>query len=380
MKSKNVNTPIRVLQVMDKCAIRNSPIHGVSRLLLTWWPGFEGTNIELFLSVSMAKNNTCEPFTKKGIYVNDLGRGKLDPRIIVDLIKLIKKHDIHILHCHGYGATTFGRIAGLLTRTPVIVHEHMIDEKIPLYQQIVDWMLSPFTAKGIAISKAVQKFMVNKRHISQNKMDIVHNTIPDKYFNHPTKEQKEKVASKYNLRHSSPLIGIVGRLDPVKGHIDFLKAAQRVIEKWPDANFVIVGDGEIRTELEAKSESLNIDKNVKFLGHCNEIHEIVSLLDILVISSHQEGFSLAAIEAMALGKPIVATSVGGLPEVIDNNSTGILVKPHKPQEIANAIKSILTDSTLAKRLGEKGKEKCRNQYSLSSCIEKLSCIYSSIIR
>ena len=164
------DTPINVLQVMDKCAIRGSPIHGVSRLLLTWWPGFSNTNINLQLAVLRGGYNTCDAFTSIGIDVIDLGRSKLDPRTVFDLVKIVKEQQIDILHCHGYGATTFGRIAAKLANTPVIVQEHMIDKAIPFYQEVVDIILSPLTSQGIAVSKAVQTFMIKKRHIKQKKM------------------------------------------------------------------------------------------------------------------------------------------------------------------------------------------------------------------
>jgi len=153
------NNKIRVLQVMDKCAIRGSPIHGVSRLLLTWWPEFQHGDTELSLCVLRGEGG-CTVFSKAGIAVEDLNRGKLDPRTVIDLVKIIKRDQIDILHCHGYGATNFGRVAGLLTNTPVIVHEHMVDSQIPVYQKFADLMLSPFTSKGIAIS-ATAKYLLS---------------------------------------------------------------------------------------------------------------------------------------------------------------------------------------------------------------------------
>ncbi len=374
------NKRIKVLQVLDKCAIRNSPIHGVSRLLLTWWPGFEDTDIELSLAVFRGGNNTCSSFTKKGIIAEDLNRGKMDPRTIIDLVKIIKRDGIDILHCHGYGAPTFGRIAGFLTNTPVIVHEHMIDDNIPGYQRLADWFLSPFTAKGIAISDAVKTFMVNKRAIPKRKMEIIYNSIPNKYFQNTSPETKFSTASKYKISTKQPVIGIVGRLDPVKGHTDFLNAAKIILSEKPDVQFLIIGDGEIRAQLEEEAKSLLIENNIKFLGHIQDVHEIVSLIDILAICSHQEGFSLAAIEAMALGKPVVATEVGGLPEVVDNDITGILVGSHNPAKLAEALLKLLNDKQLVIRLGENGKNKCKEFFSLSGTVNSLTKIYRSVYK
>ncbi|MFQ5488805.1 MAG: glycosyltransferase, partial [Gammaproteobacteria bacterium] len=112
---------IRVLQVMDKCAIRGSPIHGVSRLLLTWWPAFEAAGFCFSLCVLRGGGGTCKAFSEIGVDVHDLSRHKVDPRTVLDIIRLVRQLDIDVLHCHGYGATTFGRLAGKLCGVPVIV-------------------------------------------------------------------------------------------------------------------------------------------------------------------------------------------------------------------------------------------------------------------
>jgi glycosyltransferase involved in cell wall biosynthesis len=370
---------IRVLQVMDKCAIRGSPIHGVSRLLLTWWPAFQDTQVELSLCVLRGGGGTCDAFKNIGVVVQDLSRSKIDPRTIFELMAIIKRDNIHILHCHGYGATTFGRIAGFLSRTPVIVHEHMIDTDILWYQKAVDWLLSPLTAKGIAISNAVSEFMISKRAIPSESMEILYNCIPESYFRTFSDDEKTSTARKYNLDLNVPLIGGVGRLDPVKGHEDFLYAAQLVIYSYPNVKIVFVGEGEIRKKLEYLVERLEIDSHVIFLGHCNEVVDIIALFDVLVVSSHLEGFSLAAIEGMAQGKPIVATAVGGLPEVIDDGVTGLLVSPRKPEHLANAICKILDDVKLAETLASNGLEKCKKCYSAKVAAEKLVCLYQNIL-
>lgn len=369
---------IRVLQVLDKCAIRGSPIHGVSRLLLTWWPAFRDTQIELSLCVLRGGYGTCDAFKNIGVVVQDISRSKIDPRTILDLLTIIKRDDIHILHCHGYGATTFGRIAGFLSKTPVIVHEHMIDDNIPLFQKSVDWLLSPLTAKGIAISEAVSEFMIRQRAIPSNKMEILYNCISESYFRTYSDDEKSSTAGKYNLDINVPLVGIVGRLDPVKGHGDFLYAAQIVLNSYPNAKFVIVGDGEIRKQLECLVEKLEIASQVVFLGHSDEVLDVITLLDVLVISSHSEGFSLAAIEGMAQNKPVVATAVGGLPDVIDDGITGLLVSPRNPAQLANAICKILGDLKLAETLASNGRDKCRKHFSVNVTAEKLNRLYHAI--
>jgi len=167
---------IRVLQILDKCAIRGSPIHGVTRLLLGWMPEFQKANVDISLCV-LRNDEGCNGFSHLGIPSEILNRAKLDPRTILDLIKIIKREKIQILHCHGYGAATFGRIAGFITGKPVIIHEHMIDATIPLHQKIADKLLSPLTSKGVAVSNAVKTFMTDARSIPERKMQIIYNSM-----------------------------------------------------------------------------------------------------------------------------------------------------------------------------------------------------------
>jgi len=169
---------INVLQVMDKFAIRGSPTHGAARLLINWWPAFENTIVNMSLCVLRASEGGGDSFHEQGIDFIDLARGRFDIRTVFDLISLVRKRNIHILHCHGYGATTFGRLAGLLAGRPVIVHEHMIDNSIPFYLRLTDRLLAPITAVGIAVSMAVYHFMNEGRSLPVKKMRLVYNAIP----------------------------------------------------------------------------------------------------------------------------------------------------------------------------------------------------------
>ena len=379
MSYKNAeDNRIRVLQVLDKCAMRGAPIHGVSRLLLTWWPAFNETGVDLTLCVLRGETG-CDDFSKTGVFVEALNRSKMDPRTIFDLMKIVKRDEIQILHCHGYGASTFGRIAGLLSRTPVIVHEHMVEESIPFYQKFVDKLLSPFTAKGIAISNAVKTFMTGPRSISEKHIQVIYNCVPNECFNHYSNKQKDAITKKYGIPKEKNIVGIVGRLDPVKGHADFLMAVTDVIKVIPETCFVIAGEGEIREQLEQQASELGISGDVLFLGHCDNVLEIISLFDLLVICSHSEGFSLAMAEAMAQGKAVVATAVGGIPEIIENGKNGLLVPAKAPSELAKAITTILKDDELRERLGSVGFQECRKRFMVSGTVKSLRALYVDLL-
>lgn len=379
MTEKNTeDNHIRVLQVLDKCAMRGAPIHGVSRLLLSWWPAFNETDVDLTLCVLRGETG-CDAFTRSGVYVEDLNRGKMDPLTIFDLIKIIRRDRIQILHCHGYGATTFGRLAGLLTGRPVIVHEHMVDKRIPSYQKLVDKLLSRFTAKGVAVSKAVKVFMTGPRSIPEQRMQVIYNCVPAEYCEPLSAEQKQVVAKQYGIPEEKMIVGIVGRLDPVKGHADFLLAVKQVLKAVPETCFVIVGEGELRTELEKYAQQLGIQNDVLFLGHCENIKEIVSLFDLLASSSLSEGLPLNILEAMAQGKPVVATSVGGIPEVIEEGKNGFLVPVNSPDKLADKIIKLLCDDKLRHQLGVNALKHCQQSFLAPVSVSKLVKLYNELL-
>jgi len=364
---------------MDKCAIRGSPIHGVSRLLLTWWPGFENTDYRFYLAVLRGGHGTCDVFTAIGVDVHDLGRSKVDPRTITSITKLIKKLDIDILHLHGYGATTFGRIAGKLAGCKVIVHEHMVDEGIPFYQRMVDKLLSPLTDKGLAISNAVKAFMIDKRGISASKMQVLYNTIPEKYFVEVTSEEKERTRKKYALSASKRYVGIVGRLDLIKGQNYFLDAVLALRDRFDDVEYLLIGDGELRPQLEGFVKENQLGDCVRFLGHCEDVLPLISLLDIFVSASISEGFGMAHAEAMAQRKPIVATAVGGVPELITENVSGLLVPPHDPTSMAGAIATLLDDGKKAQMLANNAYQSCKQDFTTPRTVKELSDVYRQLL-
>ena len=377
--SKEPRDQICVLQVVDKCAMRGATIHGMARLLLTWWPAFQGTEFSFSLCVLRGREGGLNEFRVIGVDVIDLNRHRIDPRTILDLAKIIRRDDIQIIHCHGYGSSTFGRVAAKICRIPVIVHEHMIDEKIPIYQKVVDFLISPLTTKGIAVSNAVANFMTGQRFIRGTKIEVVYNAIAPGSSQTITANQKKVIANEIGIPINRPIIGMVGRLDPVKGHTFFLDAAFRVLKREPHAHFIILGDGELHDQLLTKSQQLGIDHHISFLGHRSDVEEIVSLFDVYVSCSITEGLGIANIEAMALSKAIVATNVGGIPELIEDGVTGILVPPRDPSSIAKAIVQILADADLRDKLGENAFAQCQERFLIPGITMQLRRIYCELI-
>ena len=272
-----------------------------------------------------------------------------------------------------------GRIAGFLTKTPVLVHEHMIDANLPLYLRVIDRLLAPCTRRGIAISKAVKQAMIDYRSINGDIIDTVYNSVPEEWCTKTSNNIKDSVYAKYHIPEDVDLIGIVGRLDPIKGHEDFLVAASLILKKHPHVHFLIVGEGELKETLQSQVKSLGIAQQVMFLGHSNEVLNIISICNILVCASHCEGLSLAIEEAMAQGKPVVATAVGGVPELITNRETGMLVPAKNPGKLAEVIVQLLENKKLQKELGQNALQRIKENFLVQHSIDELSRIYQEVL-
>ncbi len=210
---------------------------------------------------------------------------------------------------------------------------------------IIDRLFVPLTTKVIVVSDAVgTRFNWSKRKL--DKVITVYNGVDLEEFNVGAKGNK--IREEFALDPGIPLVGIVGRLDAWKGHEYFLEAAAQVMEEIPEAKFLIVGEDidqnkKQETKLRNLAEKLRLTNNIIFTGQRNDIPEIMSSLDILVLSSLKEHFGRVIIEAMGCGKPVIATNAGGVPEIVKDGYTGILVPPRDSDALARAIIDLSKD-------------------------------------
>lgn len=290
---------------------------------------------------------------------------------VIKLFKIINKKKIDLIHSNGSRATIYGGIAAKISGIPLIWHVRIAD-----CDKILDRILARFSTKIIAISNAVNKRFDWLK--DNSKKTIVYNGIDIKKFNPSV--NGEKIRKEFHITKKKQLVGIVGRLDWYKGHKFFLNAAKAVSEELPQVNFIIVGEGEKRITLEKQVKQLNIEDKVTFTGKREEIPEIIASLDLFVLSSVSEGFGRVVAEAMACGKPVVASNIGGLPEVVVDQVTGILVPMRNPVAIAKAIIEILNNKSKAEQMGRAGRKRVEKLFSLTENVSKTELLYEKILK
>jgi len=187
-----------------------------------------------------------------------------------------------------------------------------------------------------------------------------------------------RLRAELGIQKNNLLVGIIGRMVPIKGHRYFLQAAREVLRVRSNVSFVVVGDGALRKSLESECRQLGISESVFFLGWRRDVAKIYADLDVVVMSSLNEGTPVSLIEAMAAGKAVVGTAVGGVPDVLEDGVTGLLVPPEDPGALAGAILKLLANDGLRRLLGERAKAAVYPKYDVSRLVADMKDLYFKV--
>jgi glycosyltransferase involved in cell wall biosynthesis len=244
---------------------------------------------------------------------------------------------------------------------------------------MIEKFLSLFTDRVITVSGRGMEDLLRYRIAKKEKViQIPLGLELEKFLD--CEKYRGEFRREFGFQAGTILIGIVARLVPIKGHIYFLEAAKKVLEKEPGARFLIIGDGELRKELEDYALKLGIADRVFWTGFRSDLPRIYADLDIAVLSSLNEGLPVAVIEAMASAKPVVAADVGGVGELVLNGETGIIVPPRDSDALAGGIVDILSNSDKIKEMGRKARERAYPKYSIKRLIGDIENLYDQLIK
>lgn len=278
-----------------------------------------------------------------------------------------------ILHIHSAKAGLVGRLAVLLPPRPRVVltvHSFVFDERMGARKRalvaLAERWLAGVTDVTIAVSAALKDELVAQMRLQPARIRVIYHGVP--FLDAP-----ETVAD------TAPCIGTVARLAPQKGLDILLRAAALVVARAPDTRVSIIGDGPLRPELEALAAELGIADRVEFLGFREDAVARMRAISVFVLSSTRETFGLTLVEALSQRVPVVATRVGGIPEVVEDGVTGLLVAPNDPAALADGICRLLTDRAMAHRLADAGNAAVRARFSSARMIAELEALYQELI-
>ncbi|MEK7847097.1 MAG: glycosyltransferase [Nitrospinota bacterium] len=291
---------------------------------------------------------------------------------IMKVARWLKSKDINIIHTHGYPAGVLGRTAAVIAGIKHIfhhVHTTYLDMRVRNY--LMEKILGIFTDKVICCSDAVKRHTENTIGISKNKLTILYNGIPEPDLKDAS--ILTGIRQSLHILEDFKIIGCVASLVPHKGHKYLLEAFRKIDNVY----LLLAGDGILRNELERFTDELGIKNRVIFVGYNMDITPYFQIMDIFVLpSSEREGLSISVIEAMAAGKPVIATDVGGNREAVVDGVTGILVEPKDKDALAKAINKLLESPQLMQEMGKNGRERYLKNFTLNQMMKELEKVYS----
>lgn len=296
------------------------------------------------------------------------------------LTRILRRQKPQIVHTHTAKAGTLGRIAAWLARVPVRVHTH---HGHTLYGYFPSWKTRLFTSVEKLLGRITTHLVTVSPQV-RNDLIAAGITSPDHITVIPlgldldplaVLDERKGFRKQLGLSPTTPLIGIVARLVPVKGHVHLLQAVRRLFEKGSQFAVAIVGDGELGAELRREVRKSGLEERVIFAGFVEEMADVYADLDVLVLSSLNEGLPVAAIEALASGIPIVSTRVGGVPDLLDGVDSAIMVPPADPPALAHALETVLEGLPAYKEMAQKHRPRTREQFSLERLAENVDGLY-----
>ena len=373
---------LRVLLANDKLGVENTRLHGAGRLVIDWTRALLEGGVDVTPVILRAAGPLGDQVRAAGLPFVFLNRPRYHPGTLHDLVALIRRHRIQLVHLQGFGSSLFGRMAAQLTGIPAIVHVHADHRSetggYPAFVRRLDRLLATRTAHVLAVSESVAEFAIEEQGFRPEQITVCRNSIDRQRFRPATAVERAVARTTFGLPANAPVVACVARLNEVKG-VDILVAAWTyVAAALPDAVLLLVGDGPQRGALQQQVAGTSWERNVRFAGYRSDVETALWAADLVVVPSRGEGLSLAALEAMGVGLPVVASRVGGIPEVVQDGTTGILVPPEAPEELARAVVSLLTDAERRARFAMAA-SRASVDYDLTAFAEQLAGIYASVL-
>ncbi len=300
---------------------------------------------------------------------------KYDIRVLWRLTRLMRERRMDAVVTVGTGGDKmfWGRLAAWLAGVPVICSS-LHSTGLPDHVELLNRLLAPITDGFIAVAEPHGRYLAEHEGCPEAKVCVIPNGVDIERF-HP-RWPEARLQKELGLPPNRPTVGIIAALRPEKNHEMFLRVASLVQPKIPAAQFLIIGDGPERAKLESLAQGLGIAESVRFLGTRSDVPELLSLIDVVLLTSHMEANPICLLEAMASEKPVVATCVGSVTETVLNERTGYLVPPGDARSMADRVIALLRNRPAADRLGRAGREHVIAHWS----IERMVQGYENLLR
>ena len=359
---------------------------GGERHVASLLEGFQGRAVRLSLAV-FSEGRLAEEARRLNVPVHHLRkRFRGDPGPLRGLVRVIRRHGVDIVHTHMTSGNIYGRIAARLALGSRLISTlHYVDREAlpflpPLLQRLFfdgDIRMAGMCDRVIATSEHLRRALLGAGMSEGKVVTILNGVNLDSIGS--DERATDRLRQELGLARGMPVVGIVGRLVPVKNQALFLRAAREILDRGVHARFVVVGDGPLREPLRVLAHDLGLDDKVVFAGFRTEVMALVSIFDVCLLTSNSETSAYGVSEPMAMGRPVVATAVGGVPELIDHGVDGWLCPPGDVAALADAACALLADPAAAARMGERAARKVREHLSLDRMVDRVEAVYRQLL-
>jgi L-malate glycosyltransferase len=317
----------------------------------------------------------------QGIEVKALHRRPgFRPQVGRAIAQLARERQIDVLHCHQYSPFVYGRVAAVWNRRLKIVyteHGRLSDERPSWKRRLVNPWLSKFDGSIVAVSHELREYMIDAR-FPRERVEVVHNGVEPAAV--PSGAERRRAREQLRLDDRALVVATVARLDPVKDLMTLLEAFASVRRRVPSAHLLVVGDGPERDRLEARAAQPDLAGSVHMTGYRSDVRALLPAADVYTSSSISEGVSITILEAMAAGIPVVATAVGGTPEVLTEESDGgILVPCRDPERLAAAIASLALDQRRRVAMSAAGRRRLESSFTVDRMVDDYARMYRGLV-
>lgn len=302
--------------------------------------------------------------------------GDLDPGLILRLYRELRRGRYDLVHTHLIHADLYGSVAAKLAGVPLVVSTRHNDDRFrehPFFV-LLNHLVAPLYRRVIVISQALGSYTARLEGVDPARIVPIYYGLPFSEPPGPCGIRRE-----FGLPDDAPIIGVVGRLTEQKGHRTLLQTFARLCGGYPDARLFVVGDGELRPALQALAQELDVAGRVIFTGYRDDAAGLMADFDLLAVPSLWEGFGLVLLEAMNAARPVVASRVSAIPEIVSDGETGLLVPPGDAEALASALRRLLDDPALAAEMGRRGRERLHTRFGVERMVDETERVYLDLL-
>lgn len=309
-------------------------------------------------------------------------KGTFNLRLLWKLARITWRNRVDIIHSHLLGSNVYCAMVGLLTRRPVIATFHGMIDVSPgeRFRRLKFWIMNLGVDRFVTVSQRLMEVIRDEGLLDPKRTTIIYNGADTRRYGKSS--TKSELVSRLGIGEPCKLIGSLGNMHPAKGYDDLVAAVPLVLQRYPDVHFVIAGQlrEDIVEQLEASMAELGVSGRVHFIGFIDDTARFLSQLDVFLLTSKSEGFSIAMIEALATALPVVATRCGGPEEIAKDSDAALLVDVGSPSQIAEAVISVLESEALSSKLSTLGPSLVAERFSYAAMLDAYSRLYAYVQR